>query len=244
MPRPKLESGASKTIATTVYDLIRRDILRGELKPGDRLRVESLRVRYESSGSPVREALNRLSANALVTSTENRGFYVPKVSRTELLELYQTREWLESLAITEAIQQGDSRWEEQVVLAQHRLSQTPRFTDDEGAVTSSEWEAIHRAFHMALISSCGSSWLIRFCEQLHDHADRYRQLAVTVAPEQRKSGDEHSAIADACIRRNAKSAVDLLVAHYNRTRDIILNAQPSVLEIDGADLKSKKDAQS
>ena len=210
MPRPKLQAGSSQTIATTVYDLIRSDILRGELKPGERLRVETLRARYESSASPVREALNRLSANALVINTDNRGFYVPNVSREELLELYKTREWLESRALSEAIQHGDAAWEERVVLAQHRLNTTERCLDDAGREANPDWEFAHRAFHMELISACDSSWMIRFCQQLHDQADRYRQLAVFVAPKRRRPQDEHSEIAEACLQRNPDMAVCLL----------------------------------
>ena len=189
-----------------------------------------MRARYESSGSPVREALNRLSANALVTSTDYRGFYVPQVSREELLELYKTREWLESRALSEAIEHGDAAWEERVVLAQHRLTRTERCLDNDGRDPNPEWEVAHRAFHMELISACGSAWMIRFCQQLHDQADRYRQLAVVVAAKRRRSQDEHSAIAEMCLERKQDKAVELLMAHYDRTRDIILKAKPSVLD--------------
>ncbi len=213
-------SGAGRTLASSLYDQIRSDILSGELRPGERLRVDVLRERYSSSASPVREALNRLSANALVQSEDNRGFCVPPVSQEELLELYKTREWLESTALRESIEHGGPEWEEQLVLNQHRLEKTPRCLGDDKK-SNPEWELLHRAFHMGLISACGSTWMIRFCEQLHDHADRYRQLAVAVAQNRRNPAKEHAAIVKACLKRDADEAVELLNAHYNRTRTIL-----------------------
>jgi len=226
----KKTNGSSQTIASTVCEQIRSDILRGELKPGEKLRVDSLRERYSSSASPVREALNRLSANALVTNEDNRGFCVPGVSRSELLELYKTRGWLESRALRESIEHGDMKWEEELILARHRLERTPRCVGESNSEPNPEWELLHRTFHMSLISACGSSWLIRFCEQLHDQADRYRQLAVALASDRRAPNEEHAAIVNASLDRDSDKAVELLNAHYDTTKDIILKAEPAVLD--------------
>lgn len=231
MKKSSKTTSSSQTIASSVYEKIRTDILFGTLKPGERLRVDSLRERYSSSASPVREALNRLSANALVTNEDNRGFCVPVVSRDELLELYKTREWLESRALRESIENGGAEWEEALVLAQHRLARMPRCKDDTGNEPSPDWELVHRAFHMCLISACGSQWLMRFCEQLHDQADRYRQLAVAVAGKHRDPAKEHAALVKASLDRDADKAIKLLNAHYDKTRDIILKAKPTILEL-------------
>ena len=212
-----------KTQATLVYDQIRQDILTGLLKPGEPLRVERLRERYDTGGSPVREALNRLSANGLVGNLDNRGFSVPEVSIEELRELYKTRFWIEEIALRESIAHGDEAWEESVVLAMHRLNRTPRNANDENE-SDLEWEAGHRAFHMALISACESRFMLRFCHQLHDQSDRYRQLAVAIDPK-RKSEDEHAAIFDAVINRDVELSTSLLKEHYNKTQDIILEGQ-------------------
>ncbi len=219
-----------QTITSTVYNQIRSDILQGRLQPKERLRVESLREKYSTSASPVREALSRLSAHDLVVNHENRGFRVPDVSRDELLELYETREWLEVKALRDSIANGDVAWEEDVVLAQHRLNRVSRCTDTQSHEPNPAWGDVHRAFHLSLIAACGSRWLIRFCGQLHDLADRYRQLAVVTADNVRDSLEEHEAIAQASTNRDADRACELLIAHYERTRDIVLDANPSVFD--------------
>jgi GntR family transcriptional regulator, carbon starvation induced regulator len=74
----------------------------------------------------VREALNRLSSEGLVERKSQRGFFVTEISMTALEELVKTRIWLETLALRESIQNATEEWEEQLVLAYHRLARTNR----------------------------------------------------------------------------------------------------------------------
>lgn len=213
--------GAAGTLASSVYDMMRQDILKGDLPPGEKLRVEYLRDRYGVGASPIREALNRLSVDGVVMRVDQKGFRVATVSVAELDELIKTRCWLEETAIRESIASGDDAWEERLVLAFHRLSKAPRSAEQITYAINPDWEVLHRAFHLALIGACGSRWLISYCEQLNDLADRYRQLAVRVTYPRRNELDEHKAIMDAAVNRDSDRAVEVLMDHYRRTAEII-----------------------
>jgi GntR family carbon starvation induced transcriptional regulator len=141
------------TIATSVYERLRTDILTGGLTPGEKLRVEFVRDRYAAGNSPVREALNRLSSEGLVERREQRGFYVTTISDQDLRELTKTRCWLEAIALLESIANHTADWEEGIVLAFHRLSRTARSISETKYQSNPEWEARHRAFHRALIAN-------------------------------------------------------------------------------------------
>ena len=52
-----------KTLIESAYDSIRVDIIRGQLEPEAKLRIEELRQRYDTGASPLREALNRLAGD-------------------------------------------------------------------------------------------------------------------------------------------------------------------------------------
>lgn len=216
-------SNATNTVsmATSIYSRLKCDILAGDFKPGEKLKVSFLCDRYDSGGSPVREALSRLAASGLVESLENRGFRVPPVSMSDLNDLYQTRSWLEEKALRESIEGGLDQWEENLVLATHRLQKVPRATEDDRP--NPAWEELHRDFHIALISGCGSSWMINFCSQLHDQADRYRQMALA-ADSDRDIIAEHREISEATICGDSDLAVTRLLTHYERTREIIVNS--------------------
>src|SRR5690606_5385935 len=128
---------------------LRRDIMHGALPPSTKLRIETLAERYEVGPTPVREALNRLSTEGLVTQQDQRGFRVSPVSKAELLELTRTRAWLSEITLRESIAHGDQAWEENVVLAFHRLSRSPRRLAGDSGELNPVWEQLHHAFHHA-----------------------------------------------------------------------------------------------
>jgi DNA-binding GntR family transcriptional regulator len=210
------------TLASSVYERLRGDILRGELVPGHKLRIEFVSQRYEAGNSPVREALNRLSSDGLVQRRDQRGFYVAAASAEDLVELTRTRCWLEETGLRESMRVFAPEWEEGVLVALHRLARVPRSTSPTEYHENPEWERLHRAFHRSLIAGCGSRWLLAFCDQLADQAYRYRQLAIQRIYPKRKEKDEHEAIAQAVFNRDADTAVALLTEHYKLTANIIL----------------------
>ncbi len=219
------EPGAApqpKALSTSVYLQLRADLLAGRLRPGEKLRAEGLRQRFNIGSSPIREALNRLLSEGFVSLEDQKGFRVAPVSESELLELVQARCWIDGIAITESIRNFDVAWEESLVLALHRLTKASR-PADAPASPDGAWERLHREFHAALVSGCGSRWVRRICEQLFDSAERYRLLAAHQIPE-RNELEEHRAIAQACLERNATEAVRLLEGHYGMTFSIIVQA--------------------
>ena len=187
-PGDKPRSG---TLTTDVYERLRHEIMTGRLLPDEKLRIEALSQRYGVGSSPLREALNRLVAEGLVTQREQRGFNVSPVSRDELLELTRTRCWVNEIVLRESITHGDQRWEESVVLAFHRLSRTPIRITGNPTYSNPQWVQLHRAFHASLNAACPSRYLVEFSNMLHDCADRYRSLNAVANTGRRDVLDEH-----------------------------------------------------
>lgn len=217
-------TNGGETLASVAYQRLLDDILIGRLPPGRKLRLQALKDQYEVGNSPLREALNRLSANGMVLREENKGFRVSPASATELMELIRTRCWLEEIAIRESIRNGDNSWEEGIVLAYHRLSRAPQSSTDSELHVSTEWEERHRQYHLALISACNSTILLGYCSQLHEQTLRYRNLVAVVKYRERHELDEHKSIRDAALERDADKTVELLTAHYRVTGDIVLSS--------------------
>lgn len=215
-PAPTADS-PSLSLTSQIYQRIRSDIIVGALEPGLKLKIEELRQSYGTGASPVREALSLLTSDRLVERFDQRGFRVAHVSAEAFNELLKTRCWLEDRALRESIAHGGKDWEEGVVLAHYRLSRTPRSKTSEAFVANADWEELHRHFHMALISACGSATLMRFCEQLYDENIRYRNLAGPSAYPKRDVNVEHEEIVAAALDRDADLAVSRLTAHYETT---------------------------
>src|SRR4051812_28927812 len=92
--RPKGEAKAaapmadkSNSLTRSVYQQLRADLLAGKFRPGEKLRAEVLRQRFNIGSSPIREALNRLLAEGFVVLEDQKGFSVAQVSAEELQEL-------------------------------------------------------------------------------------------------------------------------------------------------------------
>ena len=215
-----------QTRASSLYDRLRRDLLSGRLVPGQRLTARFLMERYEAGQTPLREALNRLSTEGLVVSQDQRGFTVAPASADELSELTQTRCWVEDIALRRSMAAATVEWEEMLVVLCHRLLRTPRSATSTHYEENLAWEKVHRDFHRALLSPCGSRPLRAFCDQLADQLYRYRQLSVHKVYPLRDIDAEHQAILRAILANDGDGAVGALQAHYRATAQVILADLP------------------
>lgn len=84
---------------TRLRDLIRMDIVSGRLKPGMRLKIAELAARYETSGVPVREALQQLQGEGLVTFVANRGASVRAIDANFLRDIHEVRALIEPFLV-------------------------------------------------------------------------------------------------------------------------------------------------
>jgi DNA-binding GntR family transcriptional regulator len=216
---------STPTLARMTYDRLRADVLDGQWEPGRKLLMHELRDRYQVGASPLREALNRLASEQWVVHNDQRGFSVAQASQAQLEDLVATGINIESLALAQAFANRSAAWEEKLVLTFHRLTRTPRSITVENYEENPTWERLHRAFHLALLEGCGSPLLLGFCEQLYDHAYRYRQLAVRKSYKHRNELDEHRAIFDAVMENRLEEAQRLLAEHYRRTASIYQGAE-------------------
>ena len=223
-PRVETELPAG-TMASAVYQNLRRDIVRGVLVPGEKLRIELVRARYNNVGaSPVREALNRLSSEGLVVYQEQRGFQVASISQDEVQELTRSRCLLNEILLRESITHGDARWEDFVVLAHHRISKSAEFLAD--GTVNPEYESRHHAFHRSLVSGCKSRWLLELSDKLFDLSQRCRNLSAPGARSERRDvAAEHEQIVRAVLNRDIPEAIRLSNEHVGRTAEFVRNAK-------------------
>jgi GntR family transcriptional regulator, carbon starvation induced regulator len=215
------EAAAASTLASKIAQRLRHDIVTGVLKPGMKLRTEDLTTRYGVGATPVREALNRLASDGLAVLSDKRGFRVPQVSIEELEDLTLTRCWIQELAIKDSIAHADAQWEEEIVLAFHRLSRAapsgPAGEHNQGP----QWEPLHRAFHEALISRCRSQRLRDYTHVLFDQADRYRHLGAEIDTSRDLLG-EHRALMEAVLAHDVTRALECSNRHIQETTDAVL----------------------
>lgn len=166
-----------QTKASKVFECLRQDIITGKLPPEERLQMDALKQRYGVGFSPLREALSRLVVGGLVYTEEQCGYFVAPLSLEDFYDLYQIRIKIEELALSASIEKGDDQWESDVVAVWHRYAKSlnPNLTKK---LDPAHFGCLQKEFRYTLIKACGSPWLLKIRDLLHDQALRYRLLCL------------------------------------------------------------------
>mgnify|MGYP003650259076 CR=1 FL=1 len=201
------------SVGDQVYRAIRQDIIFGKLTPGQRLRLEALRKRYNASVTTLREILNRLTSEGFVAAEGQRGFEVTNVSPTDLREIAELRILLESHALTKSFEAGDLDWEVRVVAAHHKLQALEKRMAAGDESVREEWKRSDSEFHHRLIEGCGSRQLLQSHNTIFDKYLRYQMQTLTFRGE--IAASEHKALLEAALARDAGTAVKILETHIS-----------------------------
>lgn len=203
-----------------VADYLRQAILGGEIGPGERIRQEEVADRFGASRLPVREALRILEAEGLTEHEPNKGARVPKLSAHEVDVIYQMRERLEPLAISESIPHLTDEDLDRLEEIQERIEANGDLAD---------FLALDREFHLLSYSGCPIDHLTGMVTRLWNSTQHYRRAFVALSGPGRMwvVNAEHRLLLDAIRRRDAVDAERYLDGHIRRTR-IELEKHPEV----------------
>lgn len=219
---PRFQRGPHRSLRAAISNVLREQLMTGRLPPGKPISVKDVQREFGVGLSAVREALCQLAADGLVIAEDQRGFRAAPVSAKSLIDLTRARVEIESFAIRDAIANGDVEWEARIVGEFHKLAQLRRREGSNPRVIGDDYRKQHGVFHDALVAACTSEWMQRFRRVLHDHSERYRQLAVSYNVQPRNIIDEHRAIMEAVLLRDADRSAELISAHVNATAQILL----------------------
>jgi len=200
-----------ETTGEKAYRRIRGDIIGGLLDPSQKLKLEGLREAYGVSISTLRELLNRLTSEGLIVAEGARGFEVAPISVQNFKEVANLRQLLESHALEESFAAGDMEWEGRVVAAHHKLSLVEARMLDGNRAAPDVWKRYDFEFHHALLSACGSKVLLDTHSAVFDKYLRYLIIAVVFRGE--VTAREHRALLDCALKREVRTAKDVLVRH-------------------------------
>ncbi|NMA96760.1 MAG: FCD domain-containing protein [Phyllobacteriaceae bacterium] len=210
-----------ESISELTLRRIRDDIIAGTLPPGKKLKLDALKTQYEVSVSTLREILNRLASENLVTAEGQRGFEVASATEANLREVADLRLLLESHALRLSFAAGDLDWEGRVVAAHHKLSVVEQQLLNGDITRTAQWVRYDFAFHNALISACGSRTLLDLHASVFDRFIRYHMLAQSFRGA--SVMDDHKAMFELAIARDVENSILKLTTHISAGVDYILS---------------------
>lgn len=189
------------------YTLILAAIDDGTYRPGDRLVESELADRFGVSRTPIREALQRLETQSLLTR-DGRSLIVASLDHNQLAELYVVRAQLEGLAARLAAQHATP---EEVRVLRDMVQEDRALISNPRALSRAN-KRFHRQIHLASHN--------RFLIQQLDLVHRSMALLATTSLEAEGRGqaamDEHHAIVEAIARSDGDSADRTLREHISK----------------------------
>lgn len=199
--------GRAVSLVDRIAAELRTAIVRGRLRPGERLPISQLAATLQTSQVPVREALQRLAGDGLVVLQASRSAVVAPVSGQDLREIYRLRLLIEVDAAARAAP----------LLRDQNLGDLARHLDELGrAPAESEgfW-AHHDAFHRALLLPVMTPRLGRLIDDLWRAGQRYTRLAYARPGALRASPalHRHARLLDAARTRSGPAVGGALREH-------------------------------
>lgn len=169
MAKVPVQTGTNKqrlSLRQKLYQRIKHEIIVGELKPTQQLSESELSVRYDVSGTPVREALTSLQRDHLVEYAPNRGFMVAPVSVRDVQEIYEARVVFESIFLRLAIE----RMTEAELQILEKTQDVSYDLNDPASVD--RYLQANYTFHMTIAEASRNSRLTMHYQSLLDEAQR------------------------------------------------------------------------
>ncbi len=220
-----------KTKNLVVYEKLRQGIIKGTLKPGQKLVMASLAKSLGFSETPVREAIRRLESDGYVTFTPHAGAVVTRIDDRELSEVYLIRISLEALATRLAvpcISQNDIAWLKK------------KNEEMKGAVRKNRYESLARLnkeFHLRIYRAAPYPRLYKMISDLWDAFERWPSIFSYVPERAATAIAEHEEIIEALSTVDVDRADNLMKEQKKNTMNALqsymvqLNtASPMMLE--------------
>ena len=205
------------TKADMAYEILRRDIVEGKFRPGDKINISSVARELQLSGIPIREALQRLESEGMVENTPHIGFAVTQPEFAKYTDVFAVRQLLEGEAAALCAKN----------ITPEALEELGRLVDEMDAATQAgEMDLLTKLnyqFHHLVYSSCGNSTLVRLVEQVWSIYPRTRSIFKMVPQRMAEVHPEHEAIYRAIKNGDSEGARRALLTHKQRSYDLLVN---------------------
>jgi DNA-binding GntR family transcriptional regulator len=199
-----------------VFKTLRNAIIRGEMKPGERLMEEKLAKSLEVSRTPVREAIRMLELEGLVVMLPRKGAEVARITVDDLQEALEVRMAIEDLAVRLASLRIDDEGKAKLQKAAEAFDAALEKKDVVKIVEKDE------RFHDVIFEATKNRRLVSLAHSLREQVYRYRYEYVKDFSSHDKLSREHARIMDAILNGDVVRAQQAMRGHiYDQLQRVI-----------------------
>ena len=217
MENLKLDANEYLPLRDVVFKTLREAILRGDLKPGERLRELQLAAKLGVSRTPIREAIRMLQQEGLAVTIPRRGAEVAAMTEKDMEDVLQVREALEILAVQLA---SEKITKEQIAELEERLKAF------EQAVETAEVKQIAQSdidFHDLIYTAAENPRLVVLLNNLREQIYRYRVEYLKDEKNYPRLIEEHRQIMQGLKERNEQYVVEMTKKHMDNQAVAVRN---------------------
>lgn len=200
-------------VSERIYLALRQEIMRCEIAPGTTLDAAAIARRYEVSKTPVRDAMQKLAADGLVTILPRSGYRVAAITFQAVHEILDLRAAIGPHAARQA-----ARYATAADIAELRqIVREYAAPLDVGAM-----QQVARRFHVAIARCSRNKRVIALSENLFDELERLLRFAIDFSVKAGEHSDEHTALVDAIEAGDAERAAAIETAHIRSAREFLI----------------------
>lgn len=199
-----------------VFKTLRKAILTGELKPGERLMEVHLAKQLGVSRTPIREAIRKLELEGLVIMLPRRGAEVAQITEKGLKDVLEVRRALDALCVELACDRITEMEKQELKQA---CDDFEKATGTQDATTIAEADVV---LHDIIVAATGNQRLIQLVNNLSEQMYRYRFEYIKDENQHNRLVEEHRMIYESIIRQDKEKAAQAAKLHIdNQERSII-----------------------
>ena len=197
------------------YQLIKKMILKGHFKPGEKLSENQLSKKLGVSRTPIRESLRRLAAEDLVYISTRGSVKISELTRKDIDEIYEIRDVLESFAAEKA---ASLITDVEIDSLKKLLGESKKCFANKDV---SKMAIINTKFHNVVYQASKNRRLFKLIDILCTNITRHRELILETGS-MRSSIEGHQEILNALMNRDGKASKQSTHNHIVRGRQILL----------------------
>lgn len=194
-------------LSEKIAETLREYIMKGSLKPGERLTEPKLSAMLGISRTPIREALRLLENEGFIDIYPRRGAVVSEITSKDVDEIFIIKTKLESLAARLAVENISEADIKKMMDINEKMM---KYSESKNVVNLIKLNA---DFHNIFIEKCNNSRLIKFIESLNKQFKRVTAYSFTETGRIKKVLEEHKNIIDAFVNRDAEKVEQLVDIH-------------------------------
>lgn len=202
-----LNMNAYLPLRDVVFNTLREAILKGDLKPGERLMELQLASKLGVSRTPIREAIRMLEQEGLAVTTPRKGAEVAKMTLKDMEDVLEIRDALDELAVRIACQKIS---DEQLKQLEDMKELFEKSTQTGNVKKIAEADV---TFHDVIYKATGNPKLVTLLNNLREQVYRYRVEYIKDPKNYPTLIAEHEAILESLKNRDVKNAVEAMHVH-------------------------------